>query len=144
MAIQSDVGSGAATTAELQCVSVVCSTPRFIYSAAGVLGLLPWFRPTRPHSTQSTAPIPPDQISQAYSNAAPEYHPPGPESEPPAPRWPKEPSEDTIQKLMSSPALFDPLRTPRYPIVLCHGGYSTLLLVVAPRVNWEPSRIIWV
>jgi len=32
---------------------------------------------------------------------------------------------DTIKKLMLSPTLFDPIRTPRYPIVLCHGRYST-------------------
>ena len=32
---------------------------------------------------------------------------------------------DTIKKLMLSPTLFDPTRTPRYPIVLCHGRCST-------------------
>lgn len=31
------------------------------------------------------------------------------------------PFVDTIHRLMTNPALFEPLRTPRYPIVLCHG-----------------------
>ena len=29
--------------------------------------------------------------------------------------------DDTIHKLFMNPVLFDPIRTPRYPIVLCHG-----------------------
>ncbi|KAI6042663.1 alpha beta-hydrolase [Pisolithus marmoratus] len=32
--------------------------------------------------------------------------------------------QDTIHRLMSNPTLFDPIRTPRYPIVLCHGLYG--------------------
>ncbi|RPD74028.1 alpha/beta-hydrolase [Lentinus tigrinus ALCF2SS1-7] len=31
---------------------------------------------------------------------------------------------DQIHLLMNNPALYDPLRTPRYPIVLCHGLYG--------------------
>ncbi|KAG6887327.1 hypothetical protein C0995_016146 [Termitomyces sp. Mi166 len=31
---------------------------------------------------------------------------------------------DTIHQLMQNPALYDPLRVPRYPIVLCHGLYG--------------------
>ncbi|KAI5989111.1 alpha beta-hydrolase [Pisolithus albus] len=33
-------------------------------------------------------------------------------------------TSNTIHRLMSNPALFDPIRTPRYPIVLCHGLYG--------------------
>lgn len=29
---------------------------------------------------------------------------------------------DTIHQLLANPALYDPLRVPRYPIVLSHGG----------------------
>lgn len=29
---------------------------------------------------------------------------------------------DIIHQLIQNPALYDPLRTPRYPIVLCHGN----------------------
>ena len=29
-----------------------------------------------------------------------------------------------IQRLMNNPALFDPIRAPRHPIVLCHGLYG--------------------
>jgi triacylglycerol lipase len=32
-----------------------------------------------------------------------------------------ETSPDIIHQLLVHPALFDPIRTPRYPIVLCHG-----------------------
>uniref|UniRef100_A0A8H7XKG4 Alpha/beta-hydrolase n=1 Tax=Psilocybe cubensis TaxID=181762 RepID=A0A8H7XKG4_PSICU len=31
---------------------------------------------------------------------------------------------DTIHRLLIHPALFDPIRAPRYPIVLCHGLYG--------------------
>lgn len=31
---------------------------------------------------------------------------------------------DIIHQLIQNPALYDPLRTPRYPIVLCHGLYG--------------------
>lgn len=41
---------------------------------------------------------------------------------------PQEPSEgdsnDTIHRLLRNPALYDPIRTPRFPIVLCHGLYG--------------------
>ncbi|KAL0569673.1 hypothetical protein V5O48_012286 [Marasmius crinis-equi] len=33
-------------------------------------------------------------------------------------------SQDIIHKLLSSPVLYDPLRIPRHPIVLCHGLYG--------------------
>lgn len=138
MAIKLDVGP----TAELWCVSILCSNTRFTYSTVGVLGLLPWFRPTRPHSTRPSAPAPPDQSPPTCSGRTSEPQPSGPESDPPAPRLPEEPKNDTIKKLMLSPALFDPIRTPRYPIVLCHGGYSTLLRAMASRVNRKTSRII--
>ncbi|KAG2365101.1 hypothetical protein BDR07DRAFT_1399851 [Suillus spraguei] len=38
---------------------------------------------------------------------------------------PQEPSEgdstDTIHRLLQNPTLYDPIRAPRFPIVLCHG-----------------------
>jgi len=74
---------------------------------------------------------------------------PGPDDEPPPPpnrkrseepekhrREPeKEPLEvprietppDIVHQLLVHPALFDPIRTPRYPIVLCHGQAAKLL-----------------
>ncbi|TRM62145.1 Alpha/Beta hydrolase protein [Schizophyllum amplum] len=50
----------------------------------------------------------------------------------PSPSQPPRPPEsdrkrrrtDVIHKLMANPALFDPLRRPRYPLVLCHGLYG--------------------
>lgn len=35
---------------------------------------------------------------------------------------------DLIHQLLVSPALYNPLRKPRFPIVLCHGGSSSLQL----------------
>lgn len=32
---------------------------------------------------------------------------------------------DIIHKLLANPTLYDPLRTPRFPIVLCHGEFIT-------------------
>ena len=48
-----------------------------------------------------------------------------------APHEPPEPADrdrdnreslDEIHRLMQNPVLYDPLRAPRYPIVLCHGA----------------------
>ena len=37
---------------------------------------------------------------------------------------PPPPPPDTLHQLLHSPLLFDPVRKPRYPIVLCHGQSS--------------------
>ncbi|KAJ7248595.1 Alpha/Beta hydrolase protein [Mycena haematopus] len=51
-----------------------------------------------------------------------------PKHTPPGPRRPGVEQDtadlDTIHQLLLHPALFDPLRTPRYPIVLSHGLYG--------------------
>jgi len=86
---------------------------------------MPWFRLTRPHSTDSNDFTPPDRAPHAYPSASSEPQSSGPEPDHPTPRWTEEPKDDTIKKLMLSPTLFDPIRTPRYPIVLCHGRYLT-------------------
>ena len=139
VAIKLDVSPAA----EPWCMPIESSNPRFTHSTVGALGLLPWFRPTRPHSTHPSAPAPPDnQTPPVCSSVTSEPQPSGPQSDPSAPQLPKEPRNDTIKKLMSSPALFDPIRTPRHPIVLCHGGYSTLLRAVASRVNRKTSRVV--
>ena len=141
MAIKLDVGPAA----ELWCVPIESLNPRFAHSTVGALGLLPWLGSTRtrPHSTHPSTPAPPDdQTPPVRSSVTSESQPSGPEPDPPALRSPEEPRNDTIKKLMLSPALFDPIRAPRHPIVLCHGRYSTLLRAVASRVNRKTSRII--
>ncbi|KAJ6481729.1 Alpha/Beta hydrolase protein [Mycena sanguinolenta] len=51
--------------------------------------------------------------------------PPPPEPRRPGPEVGQDISElDAIHQLLLHPALFDPLRTPRYPIVLSHGLYG--------------------
>ncbi|KIJ62664.1 hypothetical protein HYDPIDRAFT_93977 [Hydnomerulius pinastri MD-312] len=44
----------------------------------------------------------------------------------PPPPYPEDgfQNQDTIHRLMSNPALLNPIRAPRYPIVLCHGLYG--------------------
>ncbi|KAF9009441.1 Alpha/Beta hydrolase protein [Cyathus striatus] len=43
---------------------------------------------------------------------------------PPELQDPKPSPPDLIHQLLANPALLDPIRTPRYPIVLCHGLYG--------------------
>lgn len=54
--------------------------------------------------------------------------PPPPPPPPPRPSSPSSspppPPPDTLHQLLHSPLLFDPVRKPRYPIVLCHGQSS--------------------
>ena len=62
-----------------------------------------------------TPPPPPPQRKQEEApNPSPllPHHPPLP---------------DTIHQLMQNPPLYNPLRTPRYPIALCHGTRFALL-----------------
>ncbi|KAH0586459.1 hypothetical protein H2248_007691 [Termitomyces sp. 'cryptogamus'] len=42
----------------------------------------------------------------------------------PLPETTKAAPPDTIHQLMQNPALCDPFRIPRYPLVLCHGKFS--------------------
>ncbi|KAA1476853.1 alpha/beta-hydrolase [Dentipellis sp. KUC8613] len=48
---------------------------------------------------------------------------PSPASTPPKPAKPR-PPPDALHQLLQSPVLYDPLRAPRNPIVLCHGLYG--------------------
>ncbi|KAF7329923.1 Ubiquitin-related modifier 1 [Mycena kentingensis (nom. inval.)] len=74
---------------------------------------------------------PPPQSSPSQPPLRPHPQPrkaPQPEPEPrpqtrPEPEQAQEPL-DTIHQLLLHPALFDPLRVPRYPLVLCHGLYG--------------------
>ncbi|EGN98188.1 hypothetical protein SERLA73DRAFT_183099 [Serpula lacrymans var. lacrymans S7.3] len=61
------------------------------------------------------------ELRRSPSGASPQPRPP--------PQPPREPEHDlkpldTIHYLMKNPVLCDPVRTPRYPIVLCHGLYG--------------------
>ena len=47
---------------------------------------------------------------------------------------------DQIHLLMSNPALYDPLRKPRYPIVLCHGEFALCIVVVFCFVEGQDER----
>ncbi|KJA17981.1 hypothetical protein HYPSUDRAFT_79384 [Hypholoma sublateritium FD-334 SS-4] len=75
----------------------------------------------------------PETVSNgpSYNDAPPPTMPPtsAPEERPPHKVPPKVPEEsdlpqDIIHQLLANPALVDPIRTPRYPIVLCHGLYG--------------------
>lgn len=49
----------------------------------------------------------------------------------------KAPSKDEINTLLAYPTLFDPIRKPRHPIVLCHGlyGFDTWGLELLPALK---------
>ncbi|KAF7319389.1 Ubiquitin-related modifier 1 [Mycena chlorophos] len=69
-------------------------------------------------------PPPPPRRPETIPHPQPRQQPP-----PPRPQIRDEPevppeTPDTIHLLLQNPALYEPLRTPRYPIVLCHGLYG--------------------
>ncbi|KAJ7216575.1 Alpha/Beta hydrolase protein [Mycena pura] len=87
---------------------------------------------TQTESESDPSPSPPEyslpsRRANSSSSLSPLKSPESP-TPPPEPRRPspeEDPSKlDTIHQLLLHPALFDPLRTPRYPIVLCHGLYG--------------------
>lgn len=70
--------------------------------------------------------------TEADGESTPPYSDPNPSPDPgPSPPGPPEPMDrarqerqdvDEIHRLIQSPVLYNPLRAPRYPIVLCHGA----------------------
>jgi hypothetical protein len=114
---------------------------------------IPWFRwPARLslfHSASRSA----NHMQHPNDQASTEKN--APSSEPrscPRPQGPPEPADpgredpeglDEIHRLMQNPVLYDPLRAPRYPIVLCHGAP-----LLAPRSTKDQRhsshpRLVW-
>ncbi|KAG2340194.1 alpha/beta-hydrolase [Suillus weaverae] len=92
-----------------------------------------WWNPLSPnkwdwlHDTKSW----PLSLSSSGSKVPSEPHATAPDTFTELPRGtfpPQEPSEgdsnDTIHRLLRNPVLYDPIRAPRFPIVLCHGLYG--------------------
>ncbi|KAJ7601141.1 alpha beta-hydrolase [Mycena floridula] len=80
-----------------------------------------------PSSREPTIPEPPNKPPnrQLSTQPAPSTKPePATKPEPNRPPQEEIEPEDIIHKLLANPALFDPLRAPRSPIVLCHGLYG--------------------
>ena len=78
-------------------------------------------------SPQLEEPEPPQPPSPPNIDLPPHSEPPLPQKDPlPESEYEKPNSlpPDIIHQLLVNPALYDPLRTPRYPIVLCHGAFS--------------------
>lgn len=48
---------------------------------------------------------------------------------------------DTIHRLIVSPVLYDPVRTPRYPIVLCHGAQPLFPSIASLRVGGDHHKM---
>ncbi|KAF7975317.1 hypothetical protein HWV62_9739 [Athelia sp. TMB] len=61
-------------------------------------------------------------INKETRQSMPSSGSPQPRKEPDREPYKEKESLDTIHRLMQNPALYDPLRAPRYPIVLCHDG----------------------
>ncbi|KAJ7757049.1 Alpha/Beta hydrolase protein [Mycena metata] len=92
-------------------------------------GSLPWWSwPTLSMSTQSQKTGSDSAGSTANNSPSTRPKPRKPyKSTPPNPPPDMDqdpPTPDAIHQLLLHPALFDPLRTPRYPIVLSHGLYG--------------------
>lgn len=47
-------------------------------------------------------------------------------------------AQDEINSLLAYPTLYDPIRRPRNPVVLCHGlyGFDTWGLEILPALRW--------
>ncbi|KAH8987233.1 alpha/beta-hydrolase [Lactarius hatsudake] len=92
---------------------------------------IPWLRwPARPSLFQPASRTAnyAQQLSEP-PRTDPDGHSPVPDPYPPPPPSPSPtPTEHedrgAIHRLMQSPVLYDPLRAPRFPIVLCHGLYG--------------------
>ena len=76
--------------------------------------------PPRTDSDEAAPPIP-------STNPSPDRYPPSP---PPPPTEHGNQNRGAIQRLMQSPVLYDPLRAPRFPIVLCHGAPAPLHVAI--------------
>jgi hypothetical protein len=50
---------------------------------------------------------------------------------------------DEIHRLMQNPVLYDPLRAPRYPIVLCHGAPLLVPHSTEDRKRSFRPRLVW-
>lgn len=50
---------------------------------------------------------------------------------------------DIIHQLLVNPALYDPLLVPRYPIVLCHGLFSTCYFLNINQILNNNNRSLW-
>ncbi|KAI0049428.1 alpha/beta-hydrolase [Auriscalpium vulgare] len=94
-------------------------------SVVQALGIsLPWPRWSSPASLlfrRSAAAQ--DELDVSEPDREPKMRPREP-SPPPENHDPTPENDGVIQQLMRSPVLFDPVRAPRYPIVLCHGLYG--------------------
>ncbi|KAH9171639.1 alpha/beta-hydrolase [Lactarius sanguifluus] len=91
---------------------------------------IPWLRwPARPSLFQPASRTAnyAQQLSEP-PRTDPDGHSPVPNPYPPPPPSSPIPTEHkdrgAIHRLMQSPVLYDPLRAPRFPIVLCHGLYG--------------------
>lgn len=80
-------------------------------------------------SIESGSAEPSNSPDGSQSSSSPQTHSPRPSNRSnisPQPRKGKAKEEpDIIHQLLQNPALYEPMRKPRYPIVLCHGTITT-------------------
>jgi hypothetical protein len=57
----------------------------------------------------------------------------------------KQKAPDIINTLLAYPTLYDPIRRPRHPVVLCHGlyGFDTWGLELLPALKWVYVLMHW-
>ena len=85
-----------------------------------VIYLIPF---TSASSVESDNAEPSKQLDGRSSSPQTQSHSPRPSNIPPKPQDEKVKEDvDIIHQLLRNPTLYDPMRKPRYPIVLCHGA----------------------
>ena len=121
-----------------------CPTPTIFYSpviASGRLSI-PWPRwPARFSLSRSAQQLaePPRTDEDGRSSALisdPNPYPPSP------PSTEHENRGAAIHRLMQSPVLYDPLRAPRFPIVLCHGAPPQPIIHPSCQLLNDRRRVI--
>ncbi len=125
----------------LHSLGVLTSPPYAIASGRLSISWLRW--PTRPSLFQPASRSanyaqqldePPRTDEGGRSSAPIPSSCPSPNPYPPSPPTEHE-NRGAIHRLMQSPVLYDPLRAPRFPIVLCHGAPPPTLIAIQRLLN---------
>lgn len=106
--------------------------PSISLSSGQMLSLTEDLNPGPPPSSSSASSSsshPPPYDNNEYDKSKEPRQSLPEKKEDPRPKTQPKPKElNTIHKLLQNPALLDPIRVPRNPIVLCHGARTELLL----------------
>ena len=115
--------------------SISISWPRWRWPTASRLTTL--FSEQTEQNTQDS-----ESSSKIEYQSHPRKTPPKPRRRPPPRDNSVDPETlDTIHRLIVSPVLYDPVRTPRYPIVLCHGAQPLFPSIASLKVGDDHHKM---